>query len=188
MKANDLRPGMAVSVDGRLLVVVKTDHVKPGKGPAYIQAKMRDVAGAGIIEKRFGSADNVEGVILDRREMEYLFSDNDGATFMDTESFDQLTIPESILGDSLLFMVPNSTAMVLCRDGVPITMELPASVEVTVVDTPPGIKGATVTNQLKEATCDTGLKTRVPPFIEPGERIKVSTEDGSYISRVKSDD
>lgn len=188
MKANDLRPGMAVSVDGRLLVVIKTDHVKPGKGPAYVQAKMRDVSGAGTIEKRFGSADNVEGVTLDRRSMEYLYSDGDGATFMDTETYDQLTIPEAVLGDSLLYLAPNSVTTVLCRDGNPITMELPASVEVTIVDTPPGIKGATVTNQLKEATCDTGLKTRVPPFIEPGEKIKVSTEDGSYISRVKSDE
>lgn len=187
MKANELRPGMALQVDGRLLVVVKTDHVKPGKGPAYIQAKMRDVTGAGTIEKRFSGADNVEGVTLDRREMEYLYSDNDGATFMATDDYEQLIITPAILGDALLYLEPNATATALCLDGRPITLEMPASVELTIVDTPPGIKGSTVTNQLKEAVCDTGLKTRVPAFIEPGERIKVSTEDGSYISRVKSD-
>ncbi len=187
MKANELRPGMAVNFDGRLLVVIKTEHVKPGKGPAYIQAKMRDVTGAGTMEKRFNSSDVIDGVTLDRRDMEYLYSDNDGATFMDTNDFEQLVITPDVLGDALLYLAPNATSTVLCHDGKPITMELPASVEVTVVDTPPGIKGATVTNQLKEATCDTGLKTRVPAFIEPGEKIRVATEDGSYISRVKAD-
>jgi elongation factor P len=178
---------MAVNLDGRLLVVIKTDHVKPGKGPAYIQAKMRDVTGAGTMEKRFNSSDTIDGVTLDRRDMEYLYSDNDGATFMDTNDFEQLVITPNVLGDALLYLAPNASSTVLCHDGKPINMELPASVEVTVVDTPPGIKGATVTNQLKEATCDTGLKTRVPAFIEPGEKIRVTTEDGSYISRVKAD-
>lgn len=187
MKANELRPGMAVRLDGRLLVVAKTDHVKPGKGPAYIQAKMRDVTGAGMVEKRFNTGDVIDSVTLDRREMEYLYSDNDGATFMAADDYEQLIITPEILGDALLFLAPNATTTVLCHNGRPITLEMPASVEVTIIDTPPGIKGATVTNQLKEAICDTGLKTKVPPFIEPGERIKVSTEDGSYISRVKGD-
>ncbi|RMH12033.1 MAG: elongation factor P [Planctomycetota bacterium] len=184
MKANDLRTGMAVTVDGKVYVIVKTDHVKPGKGPAYIQAKMRDVTGAGTIEKRFNSADTVDAATLDRREMEYLYSDADGATFMDLETYDQVIITPDILGDALLYLAPNTSAVVLFHEGKPITMELPAAVELTVTDTPPGIKGATVTNQLKEATCDTGLKTKVPPFIETGEKIKVSTADGSYISRV----
>ncbi len=187
MKANEMRPGMAVNLDGRLLVIIKTDHVKPGKGPAYIQAKMRDVTGAGTMEKRFNSTDSIDGVNLDRREMEYLYSDGDGATFMATDDYEQLIITEDVLGDALLYLAPNATTTVLCHDGKPITLELPASVEVTITDTTPGIKGATVTNQLKEAECDTGLKTRVPPFIEIGEKVKVSTEDGSYMSRVKSD-
>ena len=188
MKANELRTGMAVNLDGRLYVVVKTEHTKPGKGPAYIQAKMRSVDGSGTTEKRFGGADVVDGVNLDRRTMEYLFSDGaGGGTFMDMDSFDQHELNQDLLGDALEFLAPNSQCTMLFYDGRPITVELPASVEVTVADTPPGIKGATATNQLKEATCDTGLKTRVPPFIEPGEKIKVSTEDGSYISRVKGD-
>lgn len=184
MKANDLKPGVAVSVDGRLFVVTKTDHVKPGKGPAYVQAKMRDVTGAGTIEKRFNSTDSVQEVSLEKRTMEYLYSDSDGATFMDQESYEQVILTPDILGDALLYLAPNSTSMVLFHGEKPIIMELPAAVEVTVVDTTPGIKGATVTNQPKDATCDTGLKTKVPLFIEIGERIKVSTEDGSYISRV----
>lgn len=184
MKANDLRTGVAVSLDGRLFVVTKTDHVKPGKGPAYIQAKLRDVMGAGTIEKRFNSTDSVEAVNLDKRTMEYLYSDSDGATFMDQDSYEQHILTPEVLGDALLYLAPNAVATVLFHGEKAILMELPAAVELTVIDTPPGIKGATVTNQLKEATCDTGLKTKVPPFIEPGEKIKVSTEDGSYMSRV----
>ena len=184
-KANDLKGGMAIDLDGKLYVVMKTEHVKPGKGPAYIQAKMRAVDGSGVAERRFNGTDTVEAATLDRREMEYLYSDQDGATFMDMESFDQSVLGEDLLGDALKYMAPNTTCTVLFHEGRPVSIELPAAVEVTVADTAPQVKGATATNQLKEASCDTGLKTRVPPFIENGEKIKVSTADGSYISRAK---
>ncbi|RMH26152.1 MAG: elongation factor P [Planctomycetota bacterium] len=185
MKVNDLRPGTAVKMDGKLYVVMKTEHVKPGKGPAYVQAKMRAIDGSGTTEKRFNSSDSVEGATLDRREFEFLYADGaGGGTFMDTESFEQIELGKEILGDALLYLAPNATCTVLVHDERPVLVELPAAVEVTVTETAPGIKGATATNQLKEAECDTGLKTRVPPFITTGEKIKVSTEDGSYISRV----
>ncbi|MGP1272243.1 MAG: elongation factor P [Phycisphaerales bacterium] len=187
MRANELRPGMAVNLDGKLYVVIKTEHTKPGKGPAYVQAKMRGVDGSGTAEKRFNSDATVEGATLDRREMEYLYSDASGATFMDLEDYDQVILPEELLGDALLYLKPNSSCITLCHEGKPVSLELPASVELTVTDTPPGIKGATATNQLKEATLETGLKTRVPPFITNGEMIKVSTEDGSYLSRAKGE-
>jgi elongation factor P len=106
---------------------------------------------------------------------------------MDLENYDQVELQPDLLGDALLYMAPNSQCTVLFHEGRPVSMELPASVEVTITDTTPVVKGATATNQLKEATCDTGLKTRVPPFIEVGEKVKVSTEDGSYMSRVKGD-
>ncbi|MEO0512087.1 MAG: elongation factor P [Planctomycetota bacterium] len=185
MKATELKPGVAINLDGKLYVVMKTEHTKPGKGPAYVQAKMRGVDGSGTAERRFGSSDNVDGATLDRRDMEYLYSDADGAVFMDQEDFDQRTIPEGILGDSLLYLRPNSVCTVLHHEGTPVSLELPAAVELEVTDTPPGIKGATVTNQLKEAELETGLKTKVPPFIVNGETIKVSTDDGAYISRAK---
>ena len=187
MKANDLRTGTAVQMNGKLYVVVKTEHTKPGKGPAYIQAKMRAVDGTGTTEKRFNSSDEVDAATIDRRTMEYLYSDADGATFMDLEDYDQSIIPSEVLGDALLYLAPNAQTTVLVYEGTPISLELPASVEVTITDTPPGIKGATATNQLKEATLETGLKTRVPPFIVNGEAVKVSTEDGSYMSRAKSE-
>ena len=186
MKANEIKPGVAVSISGRLMVCTKIEHVKPGKGPAYIQAKLRAVDGSGTIEKRFNGSDSVEGATLDRREMEFLFADGEGGgTFMDLENFDQNELNSTILGDALLYLAPNASCMVLFHDENPILVELPAAVELTISDTPPGIKGATATNQLKEATCDTGLKTKVPPFIVNGEKIKISTVDGSYMSRAK---
>jgi len=186
MKANELKPGVAVNLDGKLYVVVRTDHVKPGKGPAYVQAKMRAVDGAGIKEQRFNSSATVEGATLDRRQMEFLFGDGSGGgTFMDLDDYDQVELNADILGDALLYLAPNSSCTVLFHEGNPVVIELPASVDVTIADTTPVVKGATATNQLKEATCDTGLKTRVPPFIETGEKIRVATADGSYQSRVK---
>jgi elongation factor P len=188
MKANEIKPGVAINLSGKLYVVVKTEHVKPGKGPAYIQAKMRGVDGSGMKEQRFNSSDTVEGATLDRRDMEFLYPDGSGGgTFMDTSDYDQVEVGEALLGDALLYLAPNTTCTMLFHEGKPVSMELPASVELTITDTTPVVKGATATNQLKEAECDTGLKTRVPPFIEIGEKIKISTEDGSYMSRVKGD-
>ena len=185
MKANEIRPGMAVNLSGKLYVVTKIAHTKPGKGPAYIQAKMRAVDGSGMTEKRFNGSDVVDGATLDRREMEFLYDNGEGGgTFMDMEDYDQVELNKDLLDDALLYMAPNSTCTVLFHEGNPVSIELPSAVVVTVTDTPPGIKGATATNQLKEAVCDTGLKTRVPPFIGNGEKIKVSTDDGSYMSRV----
>ncbi|MEM1331359.1 MAG: elongation factor P [Planctomycetota bacterium] len=187
LKINELRTGMAIEMDGKVLVVVKTEHVKPGKGPAYVQAKMKDIAAGGVMERRFNSSDTVNQVNVDRREMEYLYSDPSGATFMDLESYDQNVIDADLLGDALLYIKPNTAITVLCHNENPISIELPAAVELEITDTTPQVKGATATNQLKEATCETGLKTRVPPFIETGELVKISTEDGSYMSRAKGD-
>lgn len=185
MKANDLKPGMAVQMDGKLLVCVKTEHVKPGKGPAYVQARLRDVANGGYVQKRLGSSDTIEGTTLDRRQAEYLYEDGDGFVFMDTESFDQFTLNADVAGDAMLYLRPNAQTDMLFHNDNPILVELPSSVELTISECEPGVKGATVTNVLKEAVCETGLKTRVPGFIEAGETIKVNTEDGSYMSRAK---
>lgn len=184
MKASEAKPGNAITLDGKVYVVVSSQFTKPGKGPAYVQIKMREVGGAGAnIERRFNSTDTLAGTTLDRRNMEYLYSDGSGHIFMDTQSYDQTTLTNEFAGETMLYLRPNTGCTVLFHDGNPVIIELPGSVELTITDTPPGIKGATVTNQLKEATCETGLKTRVPPFIEIGETIRVSTVDGSYQSR-----
>lgn len=187
MKSNDLRNGMAIRYDGKLYVVTNVEHRTPGNLRAFIQVKIKDVHAGKTLERRLSSGEEMEVVDLDRREMEYLFSDGDGATFMDTSSFEQHVITPDTLGDSLQYLAPNTKATILCLDGNPIAIELPASVDLVITETQPGIKGATATNQLKEATCETGLKTRVPPFIEQGERVKIATADGSYLGRVKGE-
>ncbi len=184
MKSNDLKPGMALDIDGQLWICTKTEHVKPGKGPAFVQAKLKNVQTGQNVEKRLRTSEDVNQVNLDRREMEYLYSDGSGAVFMDSESYEQATIPEDVLGDALLYIKPNTPVVGLVYQGNVVSIDLPAAVDLEVTDTPPGIKGATATNQLKEATLETGLKTRVPPFIANGQVVRVSTEDGSYLSRV----
>lgn len=183
MKATDLRPGYGVKIDSKLWVITNFEHRTPGNLRAFIQIKIKNVINGQIVERRLSSSDDVEVIDLDRRTMEYLYSDNTGATFMDIESYDQLIIPEKVLGDALKFLRPNSQTIVIMYDGNPISVELPPAVELTISETTPGIKKATVTNVMKEATLETGLITRVPDFIEQGETIKIATSDGSYMSR-----
>ncbi|GAB4549597.1 MAG: elongation factor P [Phycisphaerales bacterium] len=185
MKATEVKNGMAVKLDGKVYIVMKYEHTKPGKGPAYMQMKLRDIESGGYVEKRFGSSDTIEATTVDRRDAEYLYEDADGFVFMDQESFDQFTLQRDFAEEAMLYLRPNGSTTVLFFEGRPIQIELPAAVELEVTEAQPGIKGATATNQLKEAICETGLKTRVPPFIEVGETIKISTADGSYISRAK---
>jgi elongation factor P len=183
MKATMLKPGLGVKIDGKLCVLTQVDHRTPGNLRAFIQIKYKDILAGKTLEKRLASSDDVDVVDLDRRPMEFLFKDVNGATFMDLETYDQLVMPADIIGDHILYFRPNTECVVLCNDGNPITLEMPATVDLKVTDTPPGIKGATATNQMKEATLETGLKTRVPPFIAIGETVKISTADGSYMSR-----
>jgi len=183
LKANDLKPGMAVNLEGQLLVLRSAEHVKPGKGPAYIQCRMKNVATGAVSEKRLRATEEVDRIDLDRREMEYLYSDASGHVFMDQQTFEQLTIPEDLLGDDMQYLKPNTVITVLMHEGRPVSVELPSVVDLQVTETAPQAKGATATNQLKEAELETGLKSRVPPFIEVGDTVRISTQDGSYVSR-----
>ncbi len=183
MKATDLRGGLGVKIDGKICVLSSVEHRTPGNLRAFIQIKYKDVISGRSSEKRLGSSDDVEVIDLDRRPMEYLYSDSTGATFMDAENYDQMVINEGILGDALKFLRPNTQAVVLLYDGNPVLIELPPSVELTITDCPPEVKGATVTNQTKDATTETGLVVKVPAFIKQGETIRVATADGSYQSR-----
>jgi elongation factor P len=185
MKANDLRPGTAINLDGRLYVVTKYDVTKPGKGPAYVQVKLKDVTGGGYVERRFGSTDSVEATSLDRRTCEYLYEDGDGYVFMDSETFDQFTMQRDTAGDAMLYLRPNATCTVLFHIENPLLIDLPGAVELAVAECEPGVKGATVTNVMKEAIMETGLKIRVPDFIEIGENLRVNTADASYLGRAK---
>jgi elongation factor P len=183
MKATDLRPGLGCKIDGKLYVITNFEHRTPGNLRAFIQIKIKDVIAGKTIERRLGSSDEVDVIDLDRRPMEYLYSDMSGATFMDKENYDQVVLSPEILGDALLFLRPNAELTVLFYDSNAVSLDLPPSVELTVKDCPPEVKGATVTNQTKEATMETGLVIRVPAFIKIGETLKVSTVDRSYQSR-----
>jgi elongation factor P len=183
MRASDIRRGEAVIIDGKLFVVTNADHNTPGNLRAKVQFKLRDVSKGTILDKRVGATDDIQVVNLDRRDVEYLYSEPSGHVIMDLETYDQNTIPAEVFGDDILYLKPNTQISALYHDSKIVSYELPKTVDLEVKDTPPAIKGATATNQQKEATLETGLKTRVPPFIEIGEVIRISTETGGYLSR-----
>jgi elongation factor P len=183
MRASDIRRGQAVIIDGKLFVVTNADHNTPGNLRANVQFKLRDIAKGTIMDKRVRSTDDVDTVNLDRRNVEYLYSDNEGHVLMDLETYDQNHIPKEVFGDDILFLKPNTQLSAMFHDGKVVSYELPKTVDLKVKDTPPGIKGATATNQTKEAVMETGLKTKVPPFIDIGETLRISTESGQYLSR-----
>ncbi|HEY1685884.1 MAG TPA: elongation factor P [Tepidisphaeraceae bacterium] len=183
MRASDVRRGQAVIIDGKLLVVTNADHNTPGNLRAKVQFKLRDVSKGTILDKRVGATDDIDTVNLDRRKVEYLYSDNEGHVIMDLDTYDQQTIPKEVFGDDILYLKPNTEMQAMFHDGKVVSYELPKTVDLQVTDTPPGIKGATATNQMKDAEMETGLKTRVPPFIEIGETLRISTETGEYLSR-----
>ncbi len=183
MRASDIRKGQAVIVDGKLYVVTGADHNTPGNLRAKVQFKMRDVSKGTIMDKRVGATDDIETTNLDSRNVEYLYSDNDGHVLMDLETYDQNTIPKEVFGDDIKFLKPNTPLTALFHEGKIVSYDLPKTVDLKVTDTAPGIKGATATNQMKDAELETGLKTRVPPFIEVGEVVRISTESSEYLSR-----
>ena len=183
MRASDIRKGQAVIIDGKLMVVTNADHNTPGNLRAKVQFKLRDVLKGTIQDKRVGATDDIETTNLDTRQVEYLYSDNDGHIVMDLETFEQDTIPKDVFGDDILYLKPNTQLSAQFHEGKVVSYQLPATVDLQVTDTAPGIKGATATNQMKDAVLETGLKTRVPPFIEQGEVVRVSTSGGGYQSR-----
>jgi elongation factor P len=183
MRASDIRRGTAVIVDGKLYVVTNADHNTPGNLRAKVQFKLRDVSKGTIMDKRVGATDDIEITTLDSRQVEYLYSDNDGHVLMDLETYDQNHIAKEVFGTDILYLKPNTQLTAHFHEGKIVTYDLPKTVDLKVKDTQPGIKGATATNQMKDAEMETGLKTRVPPFIEIGETLRISTETGGYLSR-----
>jgi elongation factor P len=176
---------MAITSDGELYVCFQAKHVTPGNLRAFVQTKLRRISDGVLVEKRLRSTEEVEQAFLDRREMAYLYSDNTGHILMDNQTYDQVTAPDELIGESIKFFRPNTSLTALIYQGNVVTIELPKVVELTVTETTPMPRGATVTNQMKEAVLETGLKTRVPPFIEIGDVVRISTDDGSYLARAK---
>jgi elongation factor P len=183
MRASEIRRGQAVMIDGKLFVVTNADHNTPGNLRAKVQFKLRDVAKGTIQDKRVGATEDIETTTLDSRQVEYLYSDNEGHVLMDLETFDQNTISKEVFGNDILYLKPNTQLTASFHDGKIVSYDLPKTVDLKVKDTAPSIKGSTATNQLKDAEMETGLRTRVPGFIETGETLRISTETGGYQSR-----
>jgi len=185
IKASDIRRGMIVNIDNVNFVVVDFAHRTPGNLRAFVQAKLKNMNSGSTAEKRFRSDEQIEVPFVESREFEYIYSSGDEHVFMDNETFDQITFPEDMVGTSMMYLLPNTKVLVKFIDDKAASIEVPASVDLIVTDTPPSLKGATATNQYKDATLETGLKVQVPPFIGPGEKIRIDTRTGEYVERVK---
>lgn len=183
IEAIDVRRGMALQYKGQLWVVVDNEKIAKGKGPSYQSVQLRNLLSGQLIRERFRPAESFELEHIDRREMEYLYSDATGHIVMDGETYEQVALPAELIGEKNVFLIPNIMVAVAFVQGRPITAELPNTVELTVTDTPPQVKGATATNQLKDAVCQGGARVKVPPFVENGTVIKVDTRTGEYLGR-----
>jgi elongation factor P len=183
---NDLKNGMVLNIDGQLWAVVDFQHVKPGKGPAFVRTKLRNVESGKNVDKTFNAGTKVETATVDRRTMQYLYNDGTSFVFMDTGTYEQTEVSPEVLGDGANFLLENQDAIVATNEGRVLFVELPASVELVVTFTEPGLAGDSATGRTKPATLETGHEIQVPLFVNQGEKVKVDTRDSSYLGRVKS--
>ncbi len=181
--ATQMRPGMIIKHNDQLHLVFAVEHRTPGNLRAFIQAKLRNLRSGAMFEHRFRSGDAIERVIVDEVAMEFLYNDGDDYYFMNPEDYEQTVLKKSTLGDAVEYLTPNLQIKVSYFDGVAVGIDLPTTVELTVVETEPGIKSATASSVTKPARTETGLVVQVPPFINEGERIRVDTSEGTYLSR-----
>ncbi|HEU5151643.1 MAG TPA: elongation factor P [Iamia sp.] len=180
---NDLKNGMVLDLDGKLVQVVEFQHVKPGKGPAFVRTKIRNVRTGAVVEKTFRAGEKVERVNIDNREMQYLYRDGDDYVFMDNETYEQRHVASAALGDTASFLVDGMAVQLRLHGDEIVGSELPASVELTVTQTEPGIQGDRVSGATKPATLETGHVLQVPLFVNIGDKLKVDTRSGEYITR-----
>jgi elongation factor P len=181
---NDLKNGMTLDLDGTLWNVVGFQHVKPGKGGAFVRTTLKNLLTGKVVDKTFNAGVKVDVATVDRREMTYLYRDGAEFVFMDAESYDQMSIAPEVVGEAADFMLENSTATVAVHEDVALYVELPASVELLVSETEPGLQGDRSTGGTKPATLETGRTIQVPLFLTTGEKVKVDTRDGRYLGRV----
>ena len=183
ISATQLRPGMVIKFNNELHTVFTMTHRTPGNLRGFVQAKMRNLRTGTMFEHRFSSEDRVEKAALEQHEMEYLYDDGEYFYFMNTENYEQMHLMKDLLGDAVHYLIPQLKVSVEFYEGKPISVDLPATVDLKVVETEPGLKGATVSNVTKPATLETGLVVQVPPFITSGEKIRVNTSEGTYQER-----
>lgn len=181
--AGDFRNGLTFEMDGNVYSVVEFQHVKPGKGAAFVRTKIKNVITGSVVEKTFSPTDKFPQAIIERKDMEYLYNDGDLYYFMDTDTYEQMPLSKDILPDNFKFVKENVIVKILSYKGEVFSVEPPAFVELAVTECEPGVKGNTATNALKNATLETGANIKVPMFIEEGEVIKIDTRTGEYLSR-----
>jgi elongation factor P len=181
---NDLKNGITLELDNGLFQVVEFQHVKPGKGGAFVRTKLRNLRNGSVFDRTFNAGVRVEQALLEKKDMQFLYRDGDEYVFMDMESYEQTHVSPVALGDAADYMVENSTAIIAFYNGEIVTVEIPASVELSVAETEPGIQGDRVSGARKPATLETGVVVQVPLFINIGDRVKVDTRSGDYITRV----
>ena len=182
--SNDLKNGMVLNIDGQLWTVVEFQHVKPGKGPAFVRTKLKNVMSGKVVDKTFNAGVKVETASVDKREMQFLYNDGEGFVFMDLDTYDQMTLSAATVGDAADFMLENQNAVVALNEGNPLYVELPASVVLEITFTEPGLQGDRSTGGTKPATLETGLQINVPLFVEQGTKVKVDTRTGDYLGRI----
>ena len=180
---NDLKNGMTLNIDGNLWNVVEFQHVKPGKGGAFVRTKLKNVLSGKVVDRTFNAGVRVDVANVDKREMQYLYREGDDFVFMDTTDYDQPHIAASVVGDAANYLLEEQTAVIAFNDGTPLYVELPAAVELTVQQTDPGLQGDRSTGGTKPATLETGAQIQVPLFITTGEKIRVDTRTGAYLGR-----
>ena len=185
LAATQMRPGQLIKYEGELYSVFSVNHRTPGNLRGFVQAKLRNLRSGSMIEHRFRSEDRVEQAILDEQEMEFLYRDGDDFHFMNTETYEQIHLSTAVLGDSANYLVPNGQIKVEFYEGNPVGVELPATVDLTVVETEPGLRSATASNVTKAAKLETGLVVQVPSFISEGEKVRIDTTEGKYLERAK---
>lgn len=182
--SNDLKNGLVLNIDGQLWTVIEFQHVKPGKGPAFVRTKLKNVLTGKVVDKTFNAGVKVETANVDKRDMSYLYNDGDSYVFMDKDNYDQVTLSATIVGDAINYMLENQDAVVAMYEGNPIYVELPASVVLEVTYTEPGLQGDRSSGGTKPATVETGLQIQVPLFLENGTKVRIDTRTGDYLGRV----
>jgi elongation factor P len=182
---NDLKNGIVLNLEGQLWTVVEFQHVKPGKGPAFVRTKLKHVESGKVVDKTFNAGTKVETANVDKRTMQYLYNDGTSYVFMDVDTFEQTEVAPEIVGSARDYLLDNQNAVVATNEGRVLYVELPASVELTIEHTDPGLQGDRSSGGTKPARLETGKEIQVPLFITSGEKIKVDTRDGSYLGRVK---
>ena len=180
---NDLKNGMTLDIDGQLWTVVEFQHVKPGKGPAFVRTKLKQVLTGKVVDKTFNAGVKIEIAVLEKREMNFLYKEGEDFVFMDNKTFDQMNISAATVGDSAQYMLENTEAIVAIHENNPLYIELPASVILTITYTEPGLQGDRSSGGTKPATVETGIQIQVPLFIKQDEKVLVDTRDGSYLGR-----